>query len=335
MDAETEKLIDKANQIFNQNFPATTWFERAVFYSWACKLNKCCTYCYMSTLPKEKRTMDKVRSFESLLAETLIVRELGWKYGFLSGGMNVFSDEKLFDLIKKTSIILNEKIWINVGILNKKQLKKFKPYIKGVVGTIEVLDPELHKKICPNKSIEPVRKMFQNSIELELENAMTLIVGLGETKKDFGLLQDFIKRYEVKKIHIYGLNPQKNTVFENSSGPTKEYQAWWIAKTRVAFPKIDIQCGIWEDKVKNLSILLRAGANSISKYPAIKQFNSKSAKQIEAESKKAGRKFLGSLTKIKNVNWDKKIDELKLEQDQKNKIRIKLGQYLKQMLKNH
>lgn len=334
MELETAGLIEQAHVIFRKNFPASTWFERAVFYSWACRLDQCCTYCYMSTLPREKRTNDKVRSFESLLAETMICRELGWKYGFLSGGINVFDDDKLLDLIRCTNEILKEKIWINIGIQNKKQLLMFKPYIKGVVGTIEVLDPELHKKICPNKPIDAVEKMYDLSTELGLENAMTIIIGLGEKKEDFNLLLKFIKRYNIQKIHIYGLNPQKGTIFENQKGPSKEYQAWWIAKTRIAFPKLDIQCGIWEDKTKDLSLLLRAGANSISKYPAIKKFNSNSANEIENESRLAKRKFLGSLTKLKKIDWNKKIEELKIDPNLKNGIKKKISSYIILMKKN-
>ena len=189
--------MDKTNAL------KTTSFERAIFFSWACKLEECCTYCYMSALPKEKRSNDKIRSFASLLAETIITKKLGWDYGFLSGGIGVFSDEKIVELLEKTNKIMQEKIWINIGVLSKKQMILFKPYIKGVVGTIEVLDPALHKKICPSKPIEPAEKMFEQAKELGLERAMTMIVGLGETINDFELLKKFISKH--------GINPETSS----------------------------------------------------------------------------------------------------------------------------
>jgi biotin synthase-like enzyme len=312
----------------------TTCFERAIFYSWSCQLDECCKYCYMSTLPKEKRTKEKVRSFASLLAETIITKKLGWDYGFLSGGIGVFSDEKLLDLLKKTNEILGEKVWINFGILSKKQMHLFKPYIKGVVGTIEVLDPALHKKICPSKPIAPVEKMFENAKELGILRGMTLIVGLGEIIDDFELLKRFIEKHGISKIHIYGLNPQKGTMFENSKPPSVEYQAEWIRRTRKAFPDINIQAGIWLDRVDYVVELLKAGANSISKFPALKYFGSKEAKEIENQSKLAGRKFIGSLSKLPRADWDREVDKLDsalFDKELKEKIKKKLKDYLKKM----
>ena len=309
----------------------TACFERAIFYSWACQLEECCKYCYMSTLPREKRTKEKVRSFASLLAETIITKKLGWDYGFLSGGIDVFSDDKTLELLQKTNVIMGEKIWINIGILSKKQMKMFKPYIKGVVGTIEVLDPELHKKICPSKPIAPVEKMFENAKELRLTRAMTLIVGLGESIDDFELLKKFIAKYIITKIHIYGLNPQKGTVFEKAKPPTAEYQAEWIKKTRKEFPSIRIQCGIWVDRVGRIAKLLEAGADSISKFPALKKFGSKEAKEIESQAKKAGREFEGTLTKLPKIDWDKEVDKLDIEESLKIKTKAKLKQYISKM----
>ncbi len=312
----------------------TTCFERAIFYSWSCQLDECCKYCYMSTLPREKRTKEKVRSFASLLAETIITKKLGWDYGFLSGGIGVFSDDKLLDLLKKTNEIIGEKIWINIGILSNKQMESFRPYIKGVVGTIEVLDPKLHKQICPSKPIVSVEKMFENAKELGIARGMTIIVGLGESIDDFELLKKFIEKHGVTKIHIYGLNPQKGTAFENAKPPAAEYQSEWIRRTRMAFPNIDIQAGIWLDRVDYVAELLRAGANSISKFPALKAFGSKEANEIENQAKLANRKFIGTLSKMPKVDWDNEVDKLKFDIELKNNIKKKLKDYLRSMGKN-
>ncbi|MBN2142725.1 radical SAM protein [Candidatus Woesearchaeota archaeon] len=314
-----------------------TCFERAVFYSWSCKLDECCKYCYMSTLPREKRTDEKVRSFASLLAETIITKQCGWDYGFLSGGIGVFSDEKLIDLLQKTKLIMGEKVWVNFGVLSRSQLEKFKPFIKGVVGTVEVLDPILHRKICPSKPLEPVERMFETAKELGIPRGMTLIIGLGETLDDHKLLVEFIRKYEVSKIHIYGLNPHKGTAFEGAEPPSVEYQSEWIKRTREAFPDIDIQAGIWLDRTGYVGKLLEAGADSISKFPALKSFGSQEAKEIERQAKLAGRKFRGTLTKLPMTNWDEEVDKLGAETEigfdekLKESIKEKIKKYLKKM----
>ena len=326
------ELIEKASKVYEENFPMTTCFERAVFYSWACQLEECCKYCFMSTLPKEKRTNERVRSFGSLLAETVLCKRLGWDYGFLSGGIGVFDDQKVFDLIKKTYQIMGEKIWVNIGNLDHDQILRFKPYIKGVIGTVEVLDPKLHKEICPSKPIEPVEEMFDAAKKAGVDSGMTIIIGLGERIEDFPLLERFIEKNSINKIHIYGLNPQKGTMFEDSEPPSADYQAEWIAKTRIAFPKIDIQCGIWLDRVDRISILLKAGANSISKFPILKSFGRKETHEMVRQAEVAGREFLGNVTQIPDIDWG--VEELPFDDELRRQIKLKLDSYLERMKKN-
>jgi len=329
---ELNNLIKQANRVYRDNFPNNTWFERALFFSWSCAI-KDCAFCYMSTQEKKNRDDDDraVRSKESLYAETIICKHLGWKIGFFTGGVNAYHQPDITEMLEVINQIIEEKVWVSLGQIPKSHLKEYQPYIKGVVGSIETVNRELHKKVCPSKPMEPYVKMFNNSSSLNLKNAMTLILGLGETKDDFETLKEFIEKNNIKKIHLYALNPVKGTLFENKESPSKEYHAWHVAKTRIAFPKIDIQMGIWKDKIDRIPLLLEAGANSISKFPIIREFGSKSAKEIENQAKKTGRNFLGSLTTIPKVNWDKEVDKLSLEQEMKEKVRLKLKQYLRNM----
>lgn len=324
---ETQKLMEQAEQVYKQNFPMTTCFERALFFSWYCNVRDC-AYCYMSTQPDIKTAR---RSIPSLLAETLLCRKLGWELGFISGGIGAFSQHNFKQLMEKISLVYGEKAWINIGPLNEKLLKDYLSYTKGVVGSIETINPKIHKKVCPSKPAEPYIKMFKKARLLGLKNAMTIILGLGETKEDFSRLEQFILEHDIEKIHFYGLNPQKGTIFEKTKSPTADYQAWWIAKTRIAFPKMDIQCGIWEDKVDRVAILLKAGANSISKFPATRRFNSKEAKEIEKQAAIAGRKFTGTLTKMPKIDWDKEVDKLKLDKELKISIKKHLTKYVSRM----
>jgi len=332
MDSEMTELISKANTIYQNNFPPAVCFERAVFFSWGCTIGDC-TFCYMSTQPADKPPRETRRSAESILAEFLLAKHLGWDIGFFTGGVGVLKPDELEFLLKAAVEITGEKIWLSVGPVPEILLKKYLPYIKGVVGSTETINPVLHKKVCPSKPLAPYERMFLAAKELGLQRAMTFIVGLGETQDDLVLLKSFIEKYDISKIHMYGLIPQKGTIHEHDPVPTAEEQAWWIAQLRIAFPTLDIQCGIWEDRIGRVSLLLQAGANSISKFKAIKLFGTAVAKGIEQEAAKAGRTFRGSLTELPEIDWDAEIEKLSFSSELRQKIKFKMGQYLKDMRK--
>jgi len=304
-----------------------TWFERAIFFSWYCGIRDC-TYCYMSTQPDNKKA---VRSKESLLAELVLCKKLGWEIGFISGGIGAFSQTKFRDLLKEMYNVAGEKFWLNIGPLNEKELKEYLPYTKGVVGSIETVNQKIHDKVCPSKPMQPYFEMFEKAKKLGLKRAITIILGLGETIDDFDKLCEIICKYGIEKIHFYGLNPQKGTAFENSKPPSTEYQAEWIRKTRKEFPNMDIQCGIWKDRVDRVGALLKAGADSISKFPALRYLGSEEAKEIEKQAGSAGMQFRGTLTKLPLIDWDAKVDDLDLDDELKEKVKNKLEQYLRRM----
>ncbi|RLE44188.1 hypothetical protein DRJ19_00995 [Candidatus Woesearchaeota archaeon] len=309
-----KETIKEAEKIYKKHFKPLTWFERAIFFSWYCSIADC-KFCYMST---KKGKVNKLarRRIESMLAELLVCKLQKWQLGFISGGHNVFRLFEFKRILKDLSSVAQERLWINVGALTKKELEEFMPYLKGVVASIETPNKKIHRFVCPSKPIAPFKRMLKSASELGIERAMTIIIGLSETEDDFALLEDFIREHDITKIHIYALNPQKGTIFENKPSPNPLYHAWWIAKTRIAFPKIDIQAGIWLDKVKNVSLLLKAGANSLSKFPAIRYFNSQQAKEIEHQAKLAGRCFIGSLTRINKNELERyasTANQLKIE----------------------
>lgn len=327
---ELPKLIEQAQKIYQQNFPLTTKFERAIFFSWGCTIGDC-AFCYMSTQPKDKPLKESRRSIESILAEFILAKKLGWDIGFLTGGIGVLKEEELELILRVGSHIVGEKLWLSIGAVSKDTLKKYLPYIRGVVASTETIEPKLHKKVCPSKPLKPYEQMLNSAKELNLERAMTFIVGMGETHQDFSLLKEFIEKYHINKIHLYSLIPEKKTIFEKTPPPTAEEQAWWIGNLRINFPKLDIQCGIWEDRVERISLLLKAGANSISKFQALKLFNSPVAKEIEHQAELAGRKFEGTLTKLPKVDWKKEVERLDVPEEMKVKIFKKLNDYLESM----
>jgi len=288
----------------------------------------------MSINPEKHKKNTARRTTESILAETLLSKKLGWEIGFISGGMNAYSQIEFKNLLEKIYEVYKEKVWINVGPLGPKALQEYKPYGLGVVGAVETVNPKLHDKVCPSKPVKPILKMYEYAEDLKLKKATTIIIGIGETIKDYELLKEFIEQNKIDKIHIYSLIPHKDTVFGKTKVVEPEYHAEWIARTRIDFPKIDIQAGIWVDRVENISLLLKAGANSISKYPSIRLFNSKESKTIEKQSKKAGREFLGTMTKLPEINIEKELSKLGFDEEFKQTIKKKLNLYLKSMRKN-
>ena len=334
-DKNFNSLIEKADKVFLENFENKTNFERALFFSWYCSIADC-KFCYMSAQPKDVKLKLKIarRTKASLIAETMVIKHLNWDFGFFSGGHNAYTSIEFYDLLKSINNVLNEKIWVNIGYISKHDLEKYRPYIKGVVGSIETVNREIHSFACPSKPIKPFEKMFEDAKSLGLKTAMTIILGLGETIDDFEELKKFIKKHSIEKIHFYALNAQKGTYYENAKPIKKEYHAEWVAKTRIEFPKIDIQIGTWTDKTDNIALLLKAGANSISKFPAIRKFATKEAKAIEQEAKKASRKFIGSLSKFKSLDIEKEIKTLKLEKSLEEEVKKRLEKYIRRIQKN-
>src|SRR3989338_1818767 len=172
------QLMHQAQSIYQQHFPLTTRFERAIFFSWGCTIGDC-GFCYMSTQPKDKPPSETKRSTESILAEFILAKQLGWEIGFFTGGIGVLVPDELEFMLKAIHEIAGEKIWLSVGPVARPLLRRYQPYIKGVVGSTETINPLLHGKVCPSKPLKPYESMFEVAKELRLERAMTFIVGLG------------------------------------------------------------------------------------------------------------------------------------------------------------
>jgi biotin synthase-like enzyme len=167
----------------------------------------------------------------------------------------------------------------------------------------------------------------------DFKKSITIIIGLGETINDFPLLEKFIKEHNLERITFYALKPVKGTMFENSKGPTSEYYAEWIAKTRIAFPKLEIMAGITPKRAQDVKIILQAGANAVTKFAAVKLFNSERAKLFEQLAKQAGRNFKSKLTNMPKIDWDKQIDKIDMDEETKTATKKLLKEYLAKMNK--
>ncbi|MFC1698232.1 radical SAM protein [Nanoarchaeota archaeon] len=326
------ELLEKANKIYKENHPNTTWFGRCIFLSWFCDVGTC-KFCFRSTTKhKIKHAKTARRSISSILTETLIAKNLGWRIEFLTGGYRIFPFEQLVKIAKLVKKIYGEKIWLNLGVLNKEELQQFLPYIKGIVASIETIDKELHDEICPDKAIEPYEDMYKIADELNLKKSMTIVIGLGETKDHFVQLEEFIKKHNLERITFYALKPVKETPFTKS--PEIEEYVWWIAKTRISFPKLEIIAGLTPKNQEYVLPLLKAGANAITKFPATKKFNSDKAIYIEDQIKESKRNFKSTLTKLPKINWEEQINQLNSNFDEyKEEMKIKIREYVKKMSK--
>jgi len=316
--------IEQAGKVYSENFKAVTWFERAIFLGWYCSYADC-EFCYMS---KKNITKKALRSVESILAEIIICKSQGWIIDFFTSGQDAITIEKLIEILKLSSEIYKDDIWINIGTLSMDKLKQLKPHVRGVNASIECINPEIQKKVCPSKSMVQMEKMLKNCEELGLDRSITIIIGLGETEKDMSKLRDFIKKHKLSRINIYALNPHAYT---DKKGPKTEYYCAWISYIRIHFPTLKINSGIWTDRVGEVDLLLKAGANCITKFPAIKKFNSKQAQIIEQKAKQAGREFKGSLTAYQKINIDEQIEEVNWKSHIKKGVKQKLYDYLKSL----
>ena len=273
------------------------YFERAIFLGWYCS-KRDCSFCYMSMIKPGKNAL---RSKESILAEALICKKMNWKIEFLSAGYNSYSKDKLLEIVKDIYKITKQKQWLNIGTLTKEELNRFKPYIKGVSGSLECVNLKIRNKVCPSKPLDEIINMLKDADALGLKKAITIIIGLGETINEFDKLKEFVKKYKINKIIFYALNPHKNSVFKK--GPDKEYYVEWVRKTRKEFPKLNITVGSWMNRFDEISSLLNY-ADNITKFPSIKLFNSKYSKKIIDEVKKSGRVFKSNFSHVPNIKAD-------------------------------
>jgi len=269
-----------------------------------------------------------------MIADAIIGKNLGWAFEYLTGGYSNYSIDEITKIAKNISKVYKEKIWINLGVLEKKDLDKLKPYVKGICASIETLEPKLHNSLCPDKPMQPYSKMLTLAKKEGFKTSITIVIGLGEKKSDIELLSDFIEKYTLDRITFYALKPVKGTDFENVSSPSCEYYAWWIREIRKRFPNLEIIAGLTPKNVNYAKSILEAGADTLTKFPAIRLFGSEKAKSIENQAKLAGREFTGTLTKLPKVDWDKEVDKLDLDKDLKERIKIKLQQYISNMRTN-
>ena len=335
MERELDNLIVQAKEIYQQNFSNETYFERSIFINWTCSIADC-KYCYLSTKPKHKQGIEPkaIRSKESILAEVLLCKKMGWRVGYITGGLRVESVEYLSDLLEKINLILGEKTMMNFGPYAKSEIVKLKPYVKGMGSAIESFNEELHNFICPSKPLKSLLLFLKNLQEENLQKLITIILGIGEKKEDLNLVVEKIKEYGVDQVQLCFLKPIEKTIFEEVPSPDPKYMAWWISQLRINCPKLIIKVALVKDRIGDVELYLNAGVNGFTRFMVLSDLNTKYSKELTLGCKKAGRNLEGNFNKLPSINWNQEVDNLPFEKELKEKIKEKLSQYVKRISKN-
>lgn len=233
-------------------------------------------------------------------------------------------DKDKLEIIKNISLVYGEKVWLNLGIMNQRQLEKVKPYVKGICSSMETLHPELHKKVCPNKPIEPYDKMFEEMSE-NFKKSIAVIVGLGED--DIEYLFDFVEKHALDRVTIYALKPVPGS--PHQVAPSVDEYVRWIAQLRIRFPDLEIIAGTNLRRCEELGHLMRAGANAFTKFPITKQFGTKKAQLMVDLIQREDRVFTGEFLDCSGIDWDAEIERLPIKEEYKEQMRERLPSYLR------
>lgn len=324
LDSSTKKLMSEAEKVYFDNFNGNTWYGRCIFISWYCSIADC-TFCYRST-PKHEKMFPKSsrRSMGSILLEALFCKTFNWRIEFLTGGLGIMPFSDLLEIVENVSKVFGRKIWLNLGVFSPKHLEMLRPYVSGICGSLETLHPELHKKICPSKPIEPYDKMFSRMSGFR--KSIAVIVGLGDSLTDMKYLFDFVEKHDLDRVTIYALKPVKGTGFFN--GPSVDEYFTWISSLRKKFPKLEIIAGTNLRRCEEVGYLMNCGVNAITKFPATKQFGTRKAKLVHNLIEQENRKFISNIINYEDIDWFSEIDKLDIKPEYKQQMKSKINSYL-------
>ena len=280
--------------------------KRALFLGWYCDLEEPCKFCYMSTQKERiKDPKSARRRLESILAEAVLMKRIGWKLEFISGGYG-YTPEELNRIVELVAYLQRSKQYLNVGIVDFEQLNL--DVIEGIVGAVETVNEDLHRYLCPQKPLDKTKEMLLKAKDYNLKTGITIILGLGEREEDIDKLLHLIEELDLDRITFYSLNPQRGTIFENRSSVTTLEYMNWVSTVRLNFPKIEIITGTWVDKLSNIGPLIMSGSNTITKFPLFRIFGRREGITVEKEIRSTGRELLGTFSDIEVLKGIKKLE---------------------------
>lgn len=327
-----KELVSRAKKIHEESFGLDAWFGRCLFLSWYCSKGTC-DFCFRSTQKHKIKFSDNARrSRKSVFTEAIISRSANWKLEFLTGGYDVCSFDEILEIVKVCSQIFGEKLWLNLGILKREELEQLKPYVEGIVASLETSNKKLHAKVCPDKDFDEYIDLLKIAEELGFKKGLTIVLGLGESIDDYANAKQLINDLKIDRVTYYALRPVRGTPYAN--GPEPEDVVEWIANTRIDFPSLDIMAGTAASRIPEINYFLQAGANGFTKLPATKIFGSQLADQILAQAKDAGRLLKSEFATLDSSDWNSIVDNLSLSDKDKEELLAKLDDY-KKMMSSH
>lgn len=333
--SDIKELLDEANRVYLANFEPNSWFGRCIFLSWYCELGTC-KFCFRSTIKHKIKHIDRAkRKLASVLTDALLGVYFGWRIEFLTGGYGIFPFEELLEKARLVSKIFGKKIWINLGTLKEEELLQLKPYVEGVCASVETIEENLHNYVCPDKPIQPYADFLRLADKHGFKKSMTMVIGLGEKKEDFDLLVKFIGEHKLDRITFYALKPVRETEFEHVNSPEIDYYSWWIAKTRIQFPKLEIIAGLTPKTPGYAGQILKAGANAITKFPILNKYGNDDAHLIKDLAIENGRPLISKLVEQPNKEEIfKLLKSYDLGEELEVKMKVLIEMYLKKIEKN-
>ena len=318
-------LLEQATTVYNAHFDGTVRFERSIFTNWTCAIADC-RYCYLSTKPKHRPGTETtaLRTKESIWAEALLCKKMGWHVSYITGGLRVERIEQLIPILEGLEKVLGYKVMMNYGPFAKSEVQKLAPYVTGMGSAIESFDETLHNEICPSKPLHTLTRYLEVVHSEGLKTLITIILGLGETKDDLDMICENIEKYNIDIVQLCFLKPQEGTPYADVPSPDTEYMAWWAAQLRIKFPTLYIKVALVPECVDDFHLLLDAGVNAFSRFMIYKHFGTDLAQTLVSEC--SGR-LQGEFLSVPQLT----VEDLPFDKETNEKVEKKFWQYVKRL----
>ncbi len=305
----SEELLEEADIAYHSNFSKDVFFECPVLLSRIPEHLSDSTILFDVKAPR--------RSSSSVEAEVHLCKQLGWR-PVLRVEPSLYSFQESFEIIKRAAGISDKKIDVAMGALARNDLDMLRPYVRSIIARIETVNRGIQKRIIPNKEILAYLTTLGEA--KGFERGIDVTLGIGETLDDITGLLRFVETHAINKV-TYFLSAKQATQRRN---PSSFYVARWIAETRIHFPKICIVTGTLPQREAEVGLFLKAGANAITQFPALKFFNSEFSQVIEEECRIAKRTLQGTLTDYSQLE---SLDRSLIKEE----VRGKLEKYIATM----
>lgn len=291
----TKELIEEAETAFTSHFKPAVSFEHSLSFS--LQSGKQEEEDPETGIRRPARSLAPIkRSPQSLVAESLICKQLGWDMIFDNPGTYPF--DEIMDVIRQVNLASEKGSWVSLGPLTTTDVDIISPFVKGINAQLETVNKDLQKKLIPRTTLASLVTMLSEA--RKIQRGVSINLGLGEKLDDLQNLFQFIETHNITRVSFASVRIEKETRF--SRAPSSFYCARWIAETRIRFPRIAIVASTSDRRVAETGLFVKAGANIITGFPAMKLFNSEQAKILEEEIKNAGRAFKGTLTNMNLLN---------------------------------